>query len=164
MDMSSVMLILALPQKWRVPAKHGDIPNAYVRAEKGSDLSIYLHISKGMDIGKDVIAQLETNRVSELALALKKALFGLKQAGRLWSEWLHKKLKSLGFSQCLTDICVYRKHVERDIIVVDVYVDDLLVTATKSSLVNTFFDQLQDLSVKNLGKVQKFLGMRINYT
>ena len=48
------------------------------------------------------------------------------------------------------------ENTRRDIIVVGVYVDDLLVTATNSSLVNTFFDQLQDLSVENLGKAEKF--------
>lgn len=47
------------------------------------------------------------------------------------------------------------KHVERDIIVVGVYVNDLLVAATNSTLVDTFFNQLHDLSVKNLGKELK---------
>lgn len=58
-------------------------------------------------------------------------------------------------------MCMYRKHVERDIIVVGVY---LLVTATNAALMDTCLDQLQDLSVENLGKVQKFLRMRIDHT
>ncbi|KAG3110051.1 hypothetical protein PI124_g8068 [Phytophthora idaei] len=33
-DMTSVKLILVLARKWRVPAKHGDVPNAYVKADK----------------------------------------------------------------------------------------------------------------------------------
>lgn len=61
-------------------------------------------------------------------------------------------------------MCMYRKHVERDIIVVGVYVDDLLVTTTNAALMDTCLDQLQDLSVENLGKVQKFLRMRIDHT
>ena len=44
MDMSSVKIILALARKWRVPAKHGDIPNAYVKAEKEPELRIFLRI------------------------------------------------------------------------------------------------------------------------
>ncbi|CCI10594.1 unnamed protein product [Albugo candida] len=39
-------------------------------------------------------------------------------------------------------MCMYRKHVERDIIVVGVY---LLVTATNAALMDTCLDQLQDL-------------------
>ena len=45
-----------------------------------------------------------------------------------------------------------------------VYVDDLLTTATKTSLVNNFFKELEDLKVKDLGVVNKFLGMRIAYS
>ena len=40
-EMSSVKLILALARIWRVPAKHGGIPNAYVKAEKEPDLNIF---------------------------------------------------------------------------------------------------------------------------
>ncbi|KAG3087307.1 hypothetical protein PI125_g18695 [Phytophthora idaei] len=32
--MTSVKLILVLARKWRVPENHGDVPNAYVKAEK----------------------------------------------------------------------------------------------------------------------------------
>lgn len=51
-----------------------------------------------MNTEKDMIDKLETSRASELALELKKALCGLKQVRRSWSELLHKKLKRLGFS------------------------------------------------------------------
>nr|CCA21064.1 AlNc14C111G6382 [Albugo laibachii Nc14] len=43
-------------------------------------------------------------------------------------------------------------------------VDDLLVTATKSILVKTFFGELKHLSVKDLGKVKNVLRMRIAYS
>ena len=33
-DLLSVKLIFALSRKWKVPAKHGDVPNAYVKADK----------------------------------------------------------------------------------------------------------------------------------
>ena len=39
MEMSSVKLILALARVWRVPAQHGDIPNAYVKADKNRSLT-----------------------------------------------------------------------------------------------------------------------------
>ena len=38
MDMSTVKIILALAATWEVGAKHGDIPNAYVKADKEADL------------------------------------------------------------------------------------------------------------------------------
>ncbi|CAH0478331.1 unnamed protein product [Peronospora belbahrii] len=45
----------------------------------------------------------------EVALLLKKSLYGLKQAGRLWSKLLHQKLIEEGFKQCTTDVCLYDK-------------------------------------------------------
>ena len=41
-DMSSVKLIFALARKWKVPVKHGDVPNAYVKANKEANLAIYI--------------------------------------------------------------------------------------------------------------------------
>eukprot|EP00644_Phytophthora_capsici_P011049 jgi/Phyca11/110264/e_gw1.18.56.1 len=42
MGPSSVKIILALARKWRVPAKHGDVPNAYVKADKETELEIFV--------------------------------------------------------------------------------------------------------------------------
>jgi hypothetical protein len=38
---------------------------------------------------------------------LKKAIYGHPKASRLWAECLHKKLLQLGYTQFLTDQCVY---------------------------------------------------------
>ena len=42
MDISTAKVVLALDATWGVPAKHGDIPNSYVRAEKEAHLDICL--------------------------------------------------------------------------------------------------------------------------
>ena len=163
MEMSSLKLILALARVWRVPAQHGDIPNAYVKADKEPELNIFLKIPQGMDVFHARLQSYKVEKKNKLSLESKKALNGLKQAGRLWSELMHKKLMSLEFTQCLTDMCVYWKRDDTRLFVVGVYVDDLLVTATASSLIDMFFADLINLSVKNLAIANKFLGMRINY-
>ena len=45
--------------------------------------------------------------------------------------------------------------------VVGVYVDDLLVTGTEPSAVDSFFAHMECLSIKNMGVVSKFVGLRI---
>ena len=50
MEMSCVKLILSLAEKWRVPAKHGDIPIAYVKTDKDAHLEIDLQLPRGMDV------------------------------------------------------------------------------------------------------------------
>ncbi len=40
---------------------------------------------------------------------LKKAIYGHPKVSRLWAECLHRKLAELGYTQFLTDQCVYGK-------------------------------------------------------
>ena len=54
MDLLTVKLILVLSRRWDVPARHGDVPNAYVKAETEQHLDIYMEVSKGMQVtGKE---------------------------------------------------------------------------------------------------------------
>ncbi|POM74260.1 Integrase catalytic core protein [Phytophthora palmivora] len=144
-EMSSVKLILVLARKWRVPAKHGDVPKAYVKAKKEAELAIYIRIPQGMDIPEETRSQLGITSNDELVLELEKALCGLKQAGRLWNELLHTK-RQYGA-----------------LLVVGVYVDHLLVTGAQQEVVDAFFSELTVLSIKDLGPASKFLGMRVSY-
>jgi hypothetical protein len=97
-------------------------------------------------------------------LKLQRSLYGLKQAGRLWNNLLHDELIRLGYSRCITDLCLYYKRSNKDIAVVGIYVDYLLATATDGRLVNDLFRNLKSLEVKDLGVVEKFLGMRVKFS
>uniref|UniRef100_A0AAV1VI54 Integrase catalytic domain-containing protein n=2 Tax=Peronospora matthiolae TaxID=2874970 RepID=A0AAV1VI54_9STRA len=79
----TVKLILALAATWGMPAKHGDIPNAYVKADKEPHLRIYLQMPRGMPVSKETLRAQGVSNTSELVLELRKSLYGLKQAGRL---------------------------------------------------------------------------------
>jgi hypothetical protein len=46
---------------------------------------------------------------------LKKAIYGHPKASRLWAECLHNKLLELGYTQFLTDQCVYGRWIAWDI-------------------------------------------------
>nr|CCA20623.1 hypothetical protein PITG_05283 [Albugo laibachii Nc14] len=50
MDLSKVKVILVLSRRWNVSARHGDVPNAYVKPEKEPHLDVYMKVSKGMKI------------------------------------------------------------------------------------------------------------------
>ncbi|KAG3089487.1 hypothetical protein PI124_g126 [Phytophthora idaei] len=135
MELSTVKVILVFAHRWGVPARHGDIPNAYVKAGKEQHLEIYLEIPQGMAIGEDVLRKLGVDSKGRLALRLRKSLYGLQQAGRLWSKLLHAKSEETGFTRCVNDMCLYYKRKGEDMTLVGVYVDDLLVTASRPSLV-----------------------------
>ena len=63
-------------------------------------------------------------------LRLKKALYGLKQAPRAWYFKLHSCLISLGFIKSNHEPSLYLKQSNSNTIIVDVYVDDLIVTGS----------------------------------
>ncbi len=56
-----------------------------------------------------------------------KAFYGCVQASKLWFEKLTKFLRSQGYEHSPTDPCVMRKVVERDVWLLLIYVDDILI-------------------------------------
>ncbi|POM69505.1 Retrotransposon 4 protein [Phytophthora palmivora] len=139
-DMSSVKLILALTRKWHVPVKHGDVPNAFVKADKGEILRIYIRMSQGMEIPEEILKGLGVETGAEVVPELKKAHYGLKPAGRLWSKLLHSKLVEFGFfsPESRGYMCVLQVHMAGVLIVVGVCVDDFLVIGTQQHAVKFF--------------------------
>ena len=77
MDMSTVNIILALAAKWGVGAKHGDISNTHVEADKEADLEIILQVPYGMDVTSETVKSLGATSVGGIALQLRKSLYGL---------------------------------------------------------------------------------------
>jgi len=64
---------------------------------------------------------------------LKKALYGLKQAQRQWYERLTNFLLSHGYEREMIDKTLFIKKANSEIILVQIYVDDIIFCATKDS-------------------------------
>ena len=77
-DISTAKVVLALVATWGVPAKHGDIPNAYVRAEKEAHLDIYLQVPSGMTVSESTLRKIGATHPGEVVLELQRSLYGLK--------------------------------------------------------------------------------------
>ena len=60
-------------------------------------------------------------------MKLKKYMYGLKQASRKFLEHLKKILVQDGFTQAISDECLFIKYTNNYIIIVTTHVDDLLV-------------------------------------
>lgn len=162
MDMSTVKNILALATLWGVPAQRGDVQYAYVQANKENGVDISLHVPGGMEFTSHELSELAAKSAAELVLRLKKTLYGLKLDGRLWSQFNNDKVYETAFERCITDMCLYYNFIDKNIIAVGVYVNDLLVTLTRAELMEDLFQYLGSLAIKKLGAVKKFLGMHIH--
>jgi hypothetical protein len=94
---------------------------------------------------------------------LDKALYGLKQAPRAWYSKLSMKLLQLDFFISKTDTSLFIYHKDGVIIYLLVYVDDIIVTSSSPSTVDALLSDLQsDFALKDLGKLQYFLGIQVD--
>jgi hypothetical protein len=61
---------------------------------------------------------------------LKKAMYGLKQAPRAWYEMLRDFLLSKGFMMGKIDTTIFTKKIDKDLFVLQIYVDDIIFGST----------------------------------
>ncbi|GJR48587.1 retrovirus-related pol polyprotein from transposon TNT 1-94 [Tanacetum coccineum] len=69
---------------------------------------------------------------------LKKALYGLKQAPRAWYDLLSSFLLSQKFSKGAVDPTLFTQKEGKDILLVQIYVDDIIFASTDPALYETF--------------------------
>ncbi|GJR10586.1 retrovirus-related pol polyprotein from transposon TNT 1-94 [Tanacetum coccineum] len=94
---------------------------------------------------------------------LKKALYGLKQAPRAWYDELSNFLVSKGFSKGSIDPTLFiTKHGE-DILLVQIYVDDIIFGSTNPKLSKRFEKLMHSkFDMSMMGELKFFLGIQIH--
>ena len=93
---------------------------------------------------------------------LKKTLYVLKQAPRGWYERLIKFLISSGFKMGKIDTTLFIKLKDNDMLIVQIYVDDISFGATNVSLCKEFAKFMQsEFEMSMMGKLNFFLGLKI---
>ncbi|GJS67879.1 retrovirus-related pol polyprotein from transposon TNT 1-94 [Tanacetum coccineum] len=94
---------------------------------------------------------------------LKKALYGLKQAPRAWYDELSNFLVSKGFSKGSIDPTLFiTKHGE-DILLVQIYVDDIIFGSTNPKLSKRFEKLMHSkFDMSMIGELKFFLGIQIH--
>nr|GEX94530.1 hypothetical protein [Tanacetum cinerariifolium] len=73
---------------------------------------------------------------------LKKALYGLKQAPRTWYDMLLSFLISQQFSKGVVDPTLFTQHAGNDLLLVQIYVDDIIFTSTNTAMCDEFANQM----------------------
>ena len=95
-------------------------------------------------------------------LYLKKALYGLKQTPRAQYDRLTKYLVSYGFIRGKADQTLFIKREDGELIVAQVYVDDIIFGSTKDELAHNFSQLMQaKFEMGMIGELNHFLGLQI---
>ncbi|CAI7728918.1 unnamed protein product [Closterium sp. NIES-53] len=93
---------------------------------------------------------------------LLKSLYGIKQAPRVWQQYLHARFIRIGFQQLPHDQGMHRLTKEAEYILLIVYVDDLLYIGSTDNITTSFEEELQqDLSLTVSSTVTQYLGLNI---
>nr|GEY58802.1 retrovirus-related Pol polyprotein from transposon TNT 1-94 [Tanacetum cinerariifolium] len=94
---------------------------------------------------------------------LKKALYGLKQAPRAWYDELSTFLLHNHFFKGTIDPTLFIKGFHDDILVVQVYVDDIIFGSTHPRYIQLFSDLMKSrFEMSMMGEMTFFLGLQVN--
>ncbi|GKB65777.1 putative ribonuclease H-like domain-containing protein [Tanacetum coccineum] len=93
---------------------------------------------------------------------VEKALYGLHQAPRAWYETLSTYLLENGFRRGTIDKTLFIKKDKGDILLVQVYVDDIIFGSTKKSLCLEFEQIMHKrFQMSSIGELTFFLGLQV---
>ncbi|GJR99954.1 retrovirus-related pol polyprotein from transposon TNT 1-94 [Tanacetum coccineum] len=93
---------------------------------------------------------------------VEKALYGLHQAPRAWYETLSTYLLDNGFQRGKIDKTLFIKRYKGDILLVQVYVDDIIFGSTKMELCIAFEKLMHEkFQMSSIGELTFFLGLQV---
>ena len=124
--MESIRILLALACQLKFKLYQMDIKTAFLNRLLKED--VYVAQPKGFI----------DPHFSDHVLYLKKALYGLTQAPRVWYDWLTQYFVSHGFTRGKADQTLFIKREDGELIVAQVYVDDIIFELTKDELAHGF--------------------------
>ncbi len=96
----------------------------------------------------------------DLICKLRKALYDLKQASRVWSAMIRSFLNKLGFHEIESDKSLFVSEDKKMFIVI--YIDDLLIIEADMSRIDKVKAELKStFKMTDLGSTSHYLGMKI---
>nr|GFA09331.1 retrovirus-related Pol polyprotein from transposon TNT 1-94 [Tanacetum cinerariifolium] len=99
----------------------------------------------------------------EKVYRLRKALYGLKQALRAWYDELSQFLLSKCFTKGTIDLTLFTIRYEEDILLVQIYVDDIIFGSTKPKFSKRFKNLMHSrFEMSLMGEIKFFLGLQIH--
>ncbi|GJV80647.1 retrovirus-related pol polyprotein from transposon TNT 1-94 [Tanacetum coccineum] len=105
---------------------------------------------------------LEDSDFLDRVYKVEKALYGLHQAPKAWYETLSTYLLDNRFQSGEIDKTLFIKRNKGDILLVQVYVDDIIFGSTKKELCNAFEKLMHEkFQMSSMGELTFFLGLQV---
>ena len=150
MHIKTLRLLLTIAARNNIVARVYDISTAFLHA--CLDEEVYVkqppgHVVKGKE---------------NYVYKLKKAMYGLKNAPKAFSDHFMNILSDAGFKQSTKDSCLWYLRRGDHFVYYLFHVDDILVVSNHDTLRNVCFNMLEKkLRIRDEGEVKKFLSIEI---
>ena len=95
---------------------------------------------------------------------LLKTLYGLKQSGHRWYQWLfHILVNELGFARCEVDHAMfYRRSTDNALVIIVVHVDDCTITSLKRKLIDELKTRIKEfVEITDMGELHWLLSIEV---
>lgn len=148
----SLRLLFALAISLGLKIHQLDVDNAYLNSIL--EEPTWMDYPEGMDV---------TPSMRGKALQLLKGLFGLKQSARLWNKTFESEIIKIGFKAISSDKCIYIRVTGKELAIIALYVDDILVLTKTDTLMNEIKGEIKKaFRVKDSGEVKRILGIQVH--
>jgi len=99
----------------------------------------------------------------EQVCKLKKSIYGLKQAGKCWNEFLTDVLTRCGFRQSKEDPCLFYVREKNRFLYCGIHVDDMPTVSSDDKFEKRYIDKIREyIDIKDLGEAKVVLGMQVD--
>ncbi|KAM2279879.1 hypothetical protein ACFX1S_040660 [Malus domestica] len=148
--LESIMLLLAFACHLRFKLYQMDVKSAFLNGILQEE--VYVEQPKGFVDPKH----------PDHVYRLKKALYGLKQAPRAWYDKLSTYLLKKGYTRGAVDKTLFVKRIKKDVMIAQVYVDDIVFGSTSATFVKEFTEVMQsEFEMSMCGDLNFFLGLQV---
>lgn len=115
---------------------------------------------KNQEIAEKAKKMLDDLLDGDKVCLMRKALYGLRQVGRVWHERLDREIRKFGAKPSNADPCIYLKNGGDLLIIIIVYVDDILIVSPDMESIVDFREHLRrSFDVSDLGELKYCLGL-----
>lgn len=144
---TSFRVLLTIAGRQNMTIMQFDVKTAFLNGNLDSE--IYMKPPKGIEI-------------SDKVFKLKRSLYGLKQAARIWNHTMNECLQKLNFVQSKYDSCLYVNKTNITPCYLIVHVDDMLIASKDTKFINEIASRISNsFELKSLGEVQQFVGINV---
>ena len=147
---TSICIMCVLAVRLKLHFHHLDVDTAFLNGPLEEELYMRMPEGSGSLTGKIV--------------RLRRSIYGLKQASRVWNELLDAELKKIGYTWIHADFCIYIFRDGDTICFLAVYVDDMGLLGNNLRTMQHHKALLRKrFKIKDLGDIKQLLRITIEY-